>query len=180
MPIYTKTGDKGQTSLFDGTRVSKSNIRVDAYGTIDELNSVIGLAISNYKRGKSVAIKKELENIQHDLLEIGSGLAMPAGMPVLGLDSRVKEFETFIDQLTNSLPPLDKFILPGGSKVGALLHVARTVSRRAERRIVQLLENEEVDSNIVIYVNRLSDLLFTLARYENKSEGVKENLWIKK
>jgi cob(I)alamin adenosyltransferase len=180
MPIYTKTGDKGQTSLFDGTRVLKNNVRVDAYGTVDELNSMIGNAIAHLKKGKSMAIHRELINIQHDLLDIGSGLAMPGGMPVIGLEERVTHFERMIDDLTSALPPLHNFVLPGGSQAGAMLHVARTIARRAERKIVGLMQGEQVDELIVKYINRLSDLLFTMARHVNFDEKYKDVVWIKK
>jgi cob(I)alamin adenosyltransferase len=180
MAIYTKTGDKGQTSLFDGTRVGKNNVRVDAYGTVDELNSLLGVVLSHMKKGKSMVVRKELVAIQHDLLEIGSALAMPGGMPVIGLDARVKDFEKHIDELTSVLPPLHNFVLPGGSQTGALLHSARTVCRRAERRIVDLMQTEAVDEHVVKYMNRLSDLLFTMARHVNHDENYQDIVWIKK
>jgi cob(I)alamin adenosyltransferase len=180
MSIYTRTGDKGQTSLFDGTRVPKNHIRVEAYGTVDELNSVIGSAIAHFKPGKSVGVRKELETIQNDLLDIGSALAFPAALPVNYVATRAKEFEKVIDALTATLPELKEFILPGGSQVGAALHVARTIARKAERKIVTLMQNEEIDESIVIYINRLSDLLFTMARHVNFEEKVKEKKWVKK
>lgn len=180
MAIYTRTGDKGKTSLFDGTRVSKNNARVDAYGTVDELNSTIGAAIAHMKKGKSLRIRKELIAIQHDLLDIGSCLAMPGGMPVPGLEKRVKEFEVMIDELTSVLPELKNFILPGGSQAGSMLHVARTIARRVERKIVGVMRKEEIDEQIVKYVNRLSDLLFTMARHVNFDEKYKDIVWIKK
>lgn len=194
MKIYTRTGDKGKTSLFDGTRVLKSNARVDAYGTIDELNSNIGFAISQLKasysssersesrssrQARTINIKEELEEIQHDLFAIGSVLAMPHAMPVVGLESRPQEFEGLIDRMTAKLPELKQFILPGGSKAAATLHVCRTIARRAERRVVALMQDEEVDTNLVIYVNRLSDLFFTMARYANFVEKKKEVVWKK-
>lgn len=177
MPIYTRTGDKGKTSLFDGTRVSKSHPRVETYGTIDELNSMIGAAMAHMKRG---VVKKELEKIQHDLLEIGSALATPHPLPVVGLENRPKEFEKLIDDLTARMPELKSFILPGGSKAGSLLHVARTITRRAERQLVALMQEEAVDSSVSIYLNRLSDLLFTMSRFVNHQEKKKEIKWIKK
>jgi cob(I)alamin adenosyltransferase len=179
MPIYTRTGDKGQTSLFDGTRVLKSHIRVDTYGTIDELNSMLGAAIAQLKTGAN-DVEKELTKIQHDLLEIGSGLAMPEGMPVPQVANRPKEFEHLIDNWTQKMPELKSFILPGGGKAGSLLHTARTICRRAERRVVELMQEEIVDESIVKYLNRLSDLLFTMARYVNYNEKKKETKWIKK
>ncbi len=183
MPIYTRTGDKGLTSLFDKTRVLKSSERVETYGTIDELNSAIGAAIavlsSKYKV-LSIDVKKELELVQHDLLEIGSALANLKSLPVKGLSKRPTDFENLIDKMTAKIPELKNFILPGGSKAGSLLHVARTIARRAERRIVHLIQTEEIDQDVVVYVNRLSDLLFTMARYVNNLEKKKETKWIKK
>jgi cob(I)alamin adenosyltransferase len=182
MPIYTRTGDKGKTSLFDGTRVLKSDKRVESYGTIDELNSNIGVAIAEIKdlRLKIKEITDELEKIQHDLLEIGSTLATPHPMPVVGLQNRPKEFEAFIDKMTNKMPELKAFILPGGGKAGSYLHVCRTIARRAERQLVVLMQKEKVDRTIITYINRLSDLLFTMARYVNYVEKKKEIKWIKK
>jgi len=182
MPIYTRTGDKGKTSLFDGTRVLKSHRRVDTYGTIDELNSIIGAAIAEIKDSgvTSNEISEELEKIQHDLLDIGSALATPHPLPVEGLEKRPKEFEKMIDDLTKKMPELKNFILPGGGKVGSLLHVCRTIARRAERQLVGLMQKEELDQTIVMYLNRLSDLFFTLARYTNYKEKKKEVKWIQK
>ena len=177
MPIYTRTGDKGKTSLFDGTRVFKSDKRVDAYGTIDELNSAIGVAIAQLKQAK---VKKELVKVQHDLLEIGSTLAQPAALPVTGLGARPKDFEKLIDEMTGRMPVLKNFILPGGSQAGSQLHVARTSARRAERKLVALMQKEEIDDEIVKYINRLSDLLFTMARYINHLEKQTDTIWVKK
>ena len=182
MPIYTRTGDKGKTSLFDGTRVLKSDKRVETYGTIDELNSMIGLAIAEIKdiKCKINDVSDELEKIQHDLLDIGSTLATPHPMPVVGLENRPMEFEKLIDSMTSKIPELKAFILPGGTKAGSLLHIARTIARRAERQLVALMQKEKVDSNVITYINRLSDLLFTMARYVNYREKKKEVKWIKK
>lgn len=179
MPIYTRTGDKGKTSLFDGTRVLKSHQRVDTYGTIDELNSMIGAVIAQLQTADP-KFKKELEKIQHDLLDVGSALATPHPLPVSGLVKRTKEFEKLIDQLTKKMPVLKNFILPGGGKAGSFLHVSRTIVRRAERQLVSLMQHEEVDETIIMYLNRLSDLLFTLARYVNYSEKQQEIKWKKK
>ena len=179
MPIYTRTGDRGQTSLFNKQRVPKFHIRVEAYGTVDELNSLIGVSISNLKSQIS-NIRKELIKIQNDLLEIGSTLANPSAKPLAYLKKRVTEFEKFIDQMTEAMPKLSNFILPGGGKAGTLLQFSRTVSRRAERRVVELADKENIDQNIVIYMNRLSDLLFTMARFVNFKEKQKEVIWIKK
>ncbi|HWY80162.1 MAG TPA: cob(I)yrinic acid a,c-diamide adenosyltransferase [Candidatus Sulfotelmatobacter sp.] len=179
MPIYTRTGDKGKTSLFDGTRVLKSHTRVETYGTIDELNSNIGAAVAHLK-SREIKLKTELERIQHDLLDIGSALATPHPMPVVGLEKRPEEFEKVIDDLTKELPELKAFILPGGGKVGSLLHVCRTVARRSERQLVAIMQKENIDESIVVYLNRLSDLFFTMARYANHIEKKKETIWKKK
>jgi cob(I)alamin adenosyltransferase len=179
--IYTRTGDKGKTSLFDGTRVLKSSRRVETYGSIDELNSLLGNAIAQIRsKNQELRIKKEMEKIQHDLFEVGSALAVPHAMPVNGLESRPKDFEELIDWMTGELPELKQFILPGGSRAGAAFHVCRTVARRAERQVVSLMQKEEVDTNIVIYLNRLSDLFFTVARYVNHVEKKKEIVWKKR
>lgn len=179
MPIYTRTGDKGQTSLFGGLRVLKSDDRVDTYGTIDELNSVLGVVIANIEtRHKKLA--KELEAIQHDLFDIGSYLANPKAEPIAQLQERVTSFEKNIDYMTSQMPELHNFILPGGGRVGASLHQARTVCRRAERRLVSLMQTERIDEHLVQYINRLSDLLFTMARFVNYKEKKKETIWKKK
>jgi cob(I)alamin adenosyltransferase len=180
MPIYTRTGDKGDTSLFDGTRVPKYHPRVETYASIDELNSVLGQVSAFLPKAKLKQLTKEIESIQHDLFAIGSALALPHPMPVIGLEKRPKEFETLIDAMTKKMPELKNFILPGGGKSGSLLHVARTLARRAERRVVALRETDEVDTHILIYLNRLSDLLFTMARYVNYQEKQKEIKWIKR
>ena len=178
MAIYTRTGDKGKTSLMSGQRVSKSDLRVETYGTIDELNSAIGVVLSVIS-DKRKEIRKELIKIQNDLLEIGSALANPASKQLKYLQQRVKEFEKFIDQMTEKMPPLKNFILPGGGKAGAILHLARAISRRAERKTVALNNKQKVDNNIIIYLNRLSDLLFTMARFVNFKEKKKEIIWFK-
>ncbi len=181
--IYTRTGDKGKTSLFDGKRVLKSDKKVEAYGTIDELNSAIGAASAFIKVR---TINKELEEIQNDLLEIGSALAVSTTLPLDQLQDRPQEFEKLIDKLTKQLPPLNQFILPGGGRGGALLHVARTIARRAERNVVRLSQKEHIDKTILIYLNRLSDLLFTIARFVNYKENrngrlrASEKIWRKK
>jgi cob(I)alamin adenosyltransferase len=171
MSIYTRAGDKGKTSLSSGQRVLKSDLRIECLGSIDELNSVIGVAISE--------IRNELENIQSDLLEIGSILASQ-GQALQGLEKRVKGFENLIDEMTKHLPKLNNFILPGGGKTGATLHLARAVCRRVERRMVELNNKEKLDKNIIIYFNRLSDLLFVMARFANFQEKKTESIWIKK
>ena len=197
--IYTRTGDKGQTSLFNGQRVLKSSLRVEAYGTIDELNSAIGIVIAEIQNlkfpsktrlasgGKSQnyksKVKIELVKIQNDLFQIGSALANPEDRRQKTedrkLEDRVKEFEDLIDEMTEKMPELMNFILPGGGKTGSELHFARTVGRRAERKIVALAAKERVDENIIMYLNRLSDLLFTFARFVNYKEKQKEIIWNK-
>lgn len=184
--IYTKTGDKGKTSLFDGTRVFKSDIRVDTYGTVDELNSMIGLIIAEIQNSKGkmqkhkAKVKSELENIQNDLLDIGSYLAYPDSPPVLDLEKRPEDFEKLIDAWAEKMPPLSDFILPGGSKAGAAAHLARTVTRRTERRIISLMQREDIDETVIKYFNRLSDLFFTMARFINYKDKQKETKWRKK
>lgn len=181
MAIYTRTGDKGKTSLMGGKRVLKSDLRVEAYGTVDELNSAIGIAIAEISNSKYqiVNIKTELSKVQNDLLDIGSALATPEGVPVEHLEVRLKEFEKLIDMMTAKLPELTNFILPGGGVAGSYLHLARTICRRAERRVVALMQKVEVDPAIVMYLNRLSDLLFTTARFVNHHDKQKETIWKK-
>ncbi len=180
MPIYTRFGDKGKTALHTGKTVSKGNSRVEAYGNLDELNSFLGVVISQVKDKK---IKQELLEIQSDLFKIGACLAGPGekGQQALAQELKVKvaEFEAEIDRLTAKMPKLKNFILPGG-RTGSLLHYARTLARRAERRTVQLAEKEAVMSEILVYINRLSDLLFTFARYINYQEKQKEIIWTNK
>jgi cob(I)alamin adenosyltransferase len=180
MSIYTRFGDKGKTALHTGKTVSKGSSRVEAYGNLDELNSFLGVIVSQIKDRN---IKKQLLEIQSDLFEIGASLAGPGEKEheALGenLKKRVTEFEKEIDVLTKKMPKLKNFILPGG-KTGSLLHYARTVARRAERRTVNLAEKEAVLSEILIYINRLSDLLFTFARYINYKEKQKEIIWSNK
>lgn len=174
MPIYTKTGDKGNTGLFNGKRVSKASLRIEAICTVDELNSVIGFVISGL-RTTDYGLRRELIRIQKDLFVIGGALANPKQK--VNLSKRTKEFEKLIDELTKKLPPLFNFILPGGGVTGSALHIARTVCRRAERRIISLSEKEKVQSEIIIYINRLSDLLLTMSRFINQKEKQKETIW---
>lgn len=178
MKIYTKTGDKGKTSLFNGNRVLKDNARVDTYGTIDELNSILGVLVSTVKDAK---VKEEVTAIQHDLLDLGAHLANPTSQLSKSLRSyfeeRIRTFEENIDAYTRQLPQLVRFVLPGGSYHGSLFHVARTVARRVERKVVGLSQKESVDSLIITYFNRLSDLLFTLSRWINQQEKAKEIIW---
>lgn len=176
--IYTKKGDKGETSLFDGKRLPKNHIRIEAYGTVDELNSFIGLLRDGIR---NELFRDILSNIQNQLFVLGSHLAAgsvkESKLPVLPLDA-VQWMEETIDQIQSDLPQLRNFILPGGDASVSLCHVCRTVSRRAERRVVNLMQNEEVDEYIVIYLNRLSDLLFVLSRMISKSMGISEITWI--
>jgi cob(I)alamin adenosyltransferase len=177
MAIYTRTGDKGKTSLFGGQRVLKSDLRIEVLGEIDELNSLIGVVVSEIRNPKS-EIRKELIDIQNDLLGIGSNLASQ-DLVLQNLEGRVRELENFIDRMTMKMPKLSSFVLPGGGKTGSLLHLARAVCRRAEREIVKLNIKEGIDGTIIIYMNRLSDLLFTLARFVNFKEKKKEVIWRK-
>jgi|SRR3989338_500654 len=171
--IYTKTGDLGQTSLYGGKRVFKSDQRVASYGGIDELNTVLGMVLVNLSDEK---IKKFLGQIQHDLFLIGSTLA-GAKLDLVSLEVRVGEMERLIDSLDKNLPELKNFILPGGGEKGALVHFARSVARRAEREVVNLNVSENVDKKILVYLNRLSDLLFIIARYINHEEKQEEKVW---
>lgn len=176
MPIYTKTGDKGQTSLLGGERISKSDLRVSSYGEVDELNACIGIIISFSKEDE---ISKQLEEIQEDLFTIGAHLASKksaVGLPMLPLH-RITNMEEQMDKIEEELGQLRHFILPGGSKTSALLHLARAICRRAERSIISLGEKEKVSEDIVIYLNRLSDYLFMLARKSNKNDNVEEIVW---
>ncbi len=170
--VYTRTGDEGMTSLVGGMRIGKASARVDAYGDVDELNAVLGIART---RVEDKAIDSILKAVQNDLFIIGAELASPPDLevPRIGED-RIRELESTIDKFLEGLEPLKEFILPGGSPGGAYLHFARTVSRRAERKIAKLMEEEEVPGNVLVYMNRLSDLLFVLARVENKRSGFRE------
>jgi len=179
MKIYTKTGDRGDTRLFDGTQVRKHHDRVEAYGDVDELNSVIGAAASFVQDAELVSM---LADIQKDLFCVGAQLADPkfkerASGKFHLPPERTAVLETSIDRFETELPPLRQFILAGGGHAGALLHVARTVCRRAERRVVELSENVDVSSGVIEYLNRLSDFLFVLARVVNHREGKQEVPW---
>jgi cob(I)alamin adenosyltransferase len=180
MKIYTKTGDKGETGLFGGERVSKDNKRICAYGTIDELNSFIGLAITEVN---SIEIKNILIDIQNKLFVVGSDLATPENEKnkKLNIQRTSKDFitkaENDIDSISDKLEPLRNFILPGGSKGSAILHICRTVTRRAEREIVELKKMDYISDNILVFLNRLSDLFFVLSRYENQVSGIPDTKW---
>ena len=174
MPIYTRTGDSGETGLYGGKRVPKDDPRVEACGSVDELNAVLGIVLMDYN-GKR---RENLKEVQRTLFRIGAELASPKPLPVKGIEpQKIVEMETDMDEIEHALPPLRHFILPGGSKTAALLHLARTIGRRAERRVVTLSRKEKVDPQIVVYLNRLSDWLFMLAREENARANVKEEEW---
>lgn len=172
--IYTKTGDSGQTSLYGGKRVFKNNQRVVAYGSLDELNTILGMVISKLFDQE---VRKYLISIQEDLFLIGSNLAGSTRQDLKSLEGRVSDMEKFIDKLDKNLDELKNFILPGGGEKGSLLHFGRSVARRAEREIVKLSESEAVDKVILVYLNRLSDLLFVIARYINNKEKRTEIIW---
>ncbi len=170
--VYTRTGDKGQTSLVGGSRVSKASARVEAYGEVDELNSVLGIA---RVEAQDIEIKELIKEIQNDLFIIGADLASPPEVKVPRISKeKISELEKIIDNFLQELEPLKEFILPSGRAGGPYLHLARTVSRRAERRIVRLAKEEKINENILAYINRLSDLLFVMARIENKRGNFEE------
>ena len=178
MKIYTKTGDKGETSLSGGKRVPKDSLRIEAYGTVDELNSILGMCCaSNSSREVTVII----EVIQHELFSLGADLATPGDLSkksVKQIDGKdVLRLEKHIDDIETKLEPLRNFILPGGSEGASLLHFARTVCRRAERRVVQLAREEKINEFTVVYLNRLSDLLFVPARWVNVLNASAEIKW---
>lgn len=193
MKIYTKTGDSGTTSLFGGQRVDKNSARIKAYGEVDELNSLIGVIISGLRHsGVSVnrriprmtngydEIEKKLLRIQSELFVLGADLAAPYNVKVkIPRITKVyiTRLEKEIDKSSTTLPQLKNFILPSGSAVGSKLHLARTVARRAERSIVDLTKEEKINIKALIYINRLSDWLFTQARYINKLQKITETPW---
>lgn len=175
--IYTRTGDKGETGLVGGARVAKDSLRVEAYGNVDELNSVLGLARAFLKDKQLDAL---LEELQKDLFVAGADLASVGGgvreVPRITQD-RITELERTIDKFEEELVPLKVFILPSGGPAGSILHYARTVARRAERRIVTLSKEEKVNDQMIPYINRLSDLLFVMARVANHRENKREVEW---
>ncbi|MEW6510347.1 MAG: cob(I)yrinic acid a,c-diamide adenosyltransferase [Bacteroidota bacterium] len=178
MKIYTRTGDRGETSLYGGQRVPKDALRVEACGTVDELNSVIGMIRSDAPQPEIDAV---LTQVQNRLFDLGADLATPRALArtdVRRIDAGdATDLEQHIDAIEGRLKPLQQFILPGGSPVAARLHFARTVCRRAERSVVRLSRNEDIGDTITTYLNRLSDLLFVLARYANQSAAVPEITW---
>ncbi|MBM4260200.1 MAG: cob(I)yrinic acid a,c-diamide adenosyltransferase [Deltaproteobacteria bacterium] len=184
--VYTRTGDKGETALVGGKRVPKDSLRIEAYGTIDELNSIVGLArVFNEEKltdGKAHRFLDEvLRQVQDELFDLGSELATPPeffreGMYRVG-GKQVARLEKWMDQCQKDLEPLKSFILPGGGRIGAYLHQCRTVCRRAEREILRLANTEEINPDVIKYVNRLSDLFFVLSRWIAKQTGEAEYLW---
>ena len=178
MKIYTKTGDTGETGLYGGTRVPKDTMRVEACGTVDELNACIGLVRSQIQDEK---LDEILHRIQNELFDIGADLATldthPKAASLRIPPALTTALEKEIDRFEDQLPPLKNFILPGGSTGGAAIHLARTVARRAERCVVSLAKGETVNSAVLIYLNRLSDLLFVLARTVNHRLDEPESLW---
>lgn len=179
MKIYTKTGDSGDTGLFGGGRVGKDSERVESYGQVDELNALLGVA-----RAEGVGeLDGLVKALQDQLFTVGAVLATPAGTKASSyippLDPAwVTAMENAMDRFDTELPPLTSFVLPGGTKAAAALHLARTVCRRAERRSVPLLRAGEIDAGVIVYLNRLSDFLFTLARVVNHRAGVQDVPWV--
>ncbi len=178
MKIYTRTGDAGQTSLRWGERTSKDALRVEAYGTVDEANAFVGMAVSHLTDDRTAPIKAMLIRIMRELFDVGADLAVPPnkdkGEQPKVSPSFIDALEAEIDALEQNLDPLRTFILPGGTPAAAALHTARTVVRRAERRVVTLLQGEPVDPILLKYLNRLSDYLFVAARAVNRAEGTED------
>ena len=176
--IYTRTGDQGDTRLGDMSLVRKDNLRVAAYGEVDELNAVLGVVrLQELPEGWD----ERLGQVQNDLLDLGADLAVPMtaeGSHLRIAPERVTGLETWCDEVNDTLGPLDSFVLPGGTAAAAHLHVARTVCRRAERAVVMLADHEEIGVNVIAYLNRLSDLFFILARGSNHAVGRPDVLWV--
>ena len=176
MPIYTRYGDKGDTVTLGGKKVPKDNERVQAYGEVDELNALLGVCVSFFERDHT---KNILESVQKDLFVIGAQLAAEGTkkpIRTIGLQ-QIESLESEIDRIESTLSPLHNFIIPGGAKRASMLHLARTVCRRAERSVVTLSKKERINSSIITYLNRLSDLLFVLARASNRKRRVEERIW---
>jgi len=171
--IYTKTGDDGSTGLGDGSRIAKDAARVEAYGTVDELNSCLGVLLACNTVPASLHAK--LLHIQHELFDLGGELSIPTLVSIRA--KHVSQLEQWLDELNANLPPLKEFILPGGGQAAAACHLARTICRRAERRLVTLSKQEQINSSSLIYLNRLSDLLFVIARVLARAESGQEVLW---
>ncbi len=180
MKIYTGFGDKGYTSLFGGEKVKKSSIRVDVYGTLDELNSLLGVV---HAKNSISEVNELLTIIQNDLFVISAEIATPENKKSdnfrLVNKRDIMKIEHWIDEFNAKVPELKQFILPGGTETASFIHLARTVTRRAERLLVKLMENSLLREVVLIYLNRLSDLLFVMARYENQKSGGKEIFWSK-
>jgi cob(I)alamin adenosyltransferase len=175
LKIYTRTGDTGETSLFGGARVRKDDARIEAYGTIDELNSFLGVARAGWPAS---SLDGQLHLIQSDLFDIGAHLASPGTSRFAGPDpARVAALEQTIDEMESDLAPLKTFILPGGTLAAANLHVARTICRRAERLVVSLRDEDEATKASITYLNRLSDFLFVAARFANHQQGLADVPW---
>jgi cob(I)alamin adenosyltransferase len=181
LKIYTKTGDKGDTGLIDGSRISKSDLRIIAYGVVDEANSHIGLIISNIEKNSIFDdVKKILLNVQQDLFVLGAELANPNTLKddnILVKTEMISTIEKYIDKFESELAPLSNFILPGGSIESSLLHICRTVVRRAEISAVALAKEQKINQEILTYLNRISDLFFVLARVTNKRQKQKDIPW---
>jgi len=182
--VYTRTGDRGETRLVGGKLVAKDCARIEAYGTVDELNSILGLArafAGEPTSGPAVGVERILRRLQSELFDLGAELATPPEAPRRGraalTAANVKRLEKLIDRCQLDLEPLASFVLPGGGKLGSVLHQARTVCRRAERRAVALSREERVREPVLKYLNRLSDLLFVLARWVGQRSGEPEYLW---
>ncbi|GAB5409454.1 MAG: cob(I)yrinic acid a,c-diamide adenosyltransferase [Balneolaceae bacterium] len=180
MKIYTKKGDSGQTSLYGGQHVSKHSVRIESYGTVDELNSILGMVLSHSPSSKTQAY---LSTVQEQLFVLGADLATPFSKKTRInriSNSEIEFLEQAIDEMEDELPPLKNFILPGGTQAGAAIHYSRTVCRRAERKAVECHEEEYLTPESIIYLNRLSDFLFVLGRFENHISGTVEVPWIPK
>ena len=180
--LYTKKGDDGSTSLIGGERVSKSHARVNAYGTLDELNCIMGWIRTKASENKQYkTLVSRIQILQNQLFDLGAELACPAGQEWEGMkkvnQEMISELETWIDESSEKTPALKTFVLPGGTELNSRLHIARATSRRVERLVVQMSKNEEVSLESIKYLNRLSDLLFAWARESSYTEGAKEYLW---
>jgi len=176
MKIYTKTGDTGETSLSSGERIGKDHPRVAAYGSLDEMNSALGVAAAS---GPGPEVKEAIALIQRMVFELGSDLATvpkPGALPRIGA-AHVRELERGIDEMSAKIPPVSAFVFPGGSLAAAQIHVARAVCRRTEREVIAVSRLEAIPREAAVFLNRLSDYLFTLARYENFLSGVPETAW---
>lgn len=179
MNIYTRTGDKGKTSLIGG-RVDKDDVRVEAYGTIDELNSFVGQAICQLEDESFRDVKEELIHIQHELFDCGSDLAFAKqGHPYKVNETMIEQLENRIDVYMNEAPPIERFILPGGTPAAAAFHICRTIARRAERLVVTVQKEHPVNESVMRYLNRLSDYFFAAARVVNARAGVKDVEYIR-